>query len=180
MLIAHASTGVTDLAIGESQSDFGQAPRRRAGDLQANDILGGQIIIMILMAHFQLFSGLADVPAGGGASDRYEVYLPYIHDTGTANHIKALYVPVLPDINEHRTVLVKLANAVTGPCDFSPNNFPTKPVTHPDGSPIKAGDGVVNQIWLLCFDGGNGRCSPIMQCLGSRLGRRDRLSRCSL
>jgi hypothetical protein len=149
--IAHTITGPSDLAIG------GLNPiaikRRDGSDLQANDMLGGQIVILIFDGtFFQLFSGLAD-SSGGAAPDRYEIYLPYVHDTGTANHVIALYVPTLPDVAEHRTVLVKLANNVTGPCDFKPNNFPVYPVTHPDGSPIKAGDGVINQIWLLCFDG---------------------------
>jgi hypothetical protein len=149
--IAHTITGPTDIAIGSLNAIF--IKRRDGTDLQANDMLGGQIVILIFDGtYFQLFSGLAD-SSGGGAADRYEVYLPYVHDTGAANHVVALYVPVLPDIAEHRTVLVKLKNAVTGPCDFTPNNFPTKPITHPDGSPMNAGDGVVNQIWLLCFDG---------------------------
>lgn len=151
VLIAHTNTGPTDVAIG------GLNPiaikRWDGSDVQANDMLAGQIVILIFDGtYFQLFSGLAD-SSGGGASDRYEVYLPYVHDTGAANHVVALYVPPLPDINEHRTVLVKLANAVTGPVDFKPNNFPVHPVTHPDGSPLIAGDGVINQIWLLCFDG---------------------------
>jgi hypothetical protein len=151
VLIAHTITGPADIAIGGLNPIF--IKRRDGTDLQANDMLGGQIVILIFDGtYFQLFSGLAD-SSGGAAADRYEVYLPYVHDTGTANHIIALYVPVLPDVAEHRTVLVKLANNVTGPTDFKPNNFPVYPVSHPDGSPIAAGDGVVNQIWLLCFDG---------------------------
>jgi hypothetical protein len=151
VLIGHTVTGPADLAIG----GLNPIPikRRDGSDLQANDMLGGQIVGLAFDGtHFQLFSGVAD-SGGGGLSDRYEVYLPYVRDTGAANHVVALYAPALPDINEHRTVLVKLAHNVTGPCDFKPNNFPVHPVAHPDGSPIRAGDGVINQIWLLCFDG---------------------------
>jgi hypothetical protein len=151
VMVANTNTGPTTVAIGGLNP---VAVKRRDGsDLGAADIMAGQIIILSFDGtHFQLFSGLADSP-GGGPANRYEVYLPYVHDSGTPNHVIALYTPALPDINEHRTVLVKLTNAVTGPTDFTANNFPTHPVTHPDGSPIKAGDGVINQIWLLCHDG---------------------------
>jgi len=151
VLVGHTITGAATFAIGGLNQI---AIKRYDGtDVQAGDMLAGQICTLAFDGtHFQLFNGVPD-SAGSAGADRYEVYLPYVRDTGTANHVKAVYVPALPDINEHRTVLVKLANAVTGPCDFAPNNFLVKPITHPDGSPIKAGDGVINQIWLLCYDG---------------------------
>jgi len=151
VLVAHTITGAATIAIGGLNEI---AIKRYTGtDVQAGDMLAGQICTLAFDGvHFQLFNGVAD-SAGSAGADRYEVYLPYVRDSGSANHVVALYTPTIPDINEHRTVLVKLANAVTGPTDFTPNNFPTKPVAHPDGSPIRAGDGVINQIWLLCFDG---------------------------
>jgi hypothetical protein len=60
----------------------------------------------------------------------------------------------LPNINEGRTVEIKVANNTTGPVDFVANNFQVYPVRHPDGSELGAGDGVINQIFLLVFDGG--------------------------
>jgi len=152
VLIAQTNTGPTTITVG----NIGPAKvlHRNGSELNANDLLHGQIATLVCDGtNFQLQnSGVAD-GSGSGPSNRYEVYLPYVRDTGTANHVIGLYTPAIPDIAEHRTVLVKLKFATTGPTDFTPNNFPTKPVTHPDGSPIKAGDGVINQIWLLCFDG---------------------------
>jgi hypothetical protein len=123
--------------------------------LKANDLLAGQIADLVCDGtNFQVQNlGISD-QAGAGDIDRYEINIPYVHDTGTPNNLIGLYVPPLPNINEGRTCEIKLANNTTGPVTFKPNNFPVYPVRHPDGSDISAGDGVINQIWLLCWDGG--------------------------
>jgi hypothetical protein len=153
VLVAHTATGPTTIQIGNLAA-IG-VTRLDGTALKANDLLAGQIADLVCDGtQFQVQNlGVAD-QAGGGNIDRYEVLLPYIHDTGTVNHLIGLYVPALPNINEGRTVEIKLANNTTGPVDFKPNNFPVYPVRHPDGSELSSGDGVSNQIFLLCFDGG--------------------------
>jgi hypothetical protein len=154
VLVAHSVTaGGTTIQIG----DLPPAAVTRLGgaDLKANDLLAGQIADLVCDGtNFQVQNlGIAD-QAGAGNVDRYEIYIPYVHDTGTANNLIGLYVPPIPNINEGRTCEIKLANNTTGPVTFKPNNFPAYPVAHPDGSPIGPGDGVINQIWLLVYDGG--------------------------
>ncbi len=154
VLVAHSviAGGVT-ITVGGL--DPAPVVRLDGSALRANDLLAGQIADLVCDGRsFQVQNlGIAD-HAGSGDIDRYEAFIPYVHDTGTINNLVALYVPPLPNINEGRTVEVKLANNTTGPVTFTPNNFPTYPVAHPDGSAMSAGDGVINQIWLLCFDGG--------------------------
>ena len=154
VLVAHSVTAVgTTIQIGGLEP----APvvRLEGTDLTANDLLAGQIADLVFDgANFQVQNlGIAD-QAGSGNIDRYEVYLPYVHDTGTTNTLIGLYVPPLPNINEGRTCEIKLKNNTTGPVTFKPNNFPAYPVAHPDGSPMSAGDSVINQLWLLFLDGG--------------------------
>jgi hypothetical protein len=150
VLVAHTNTGPVRITIGSLNPT---AVKRRDGtELQPDDILAGQVVALCCDGtYFQLLTGAEGGGAGTGSITMVDI--PYVHDTGTANHVIGLYSPPLPNINEGRTVEVKLANNVTGPTDFTPNNFPTHPVAHPDGTPIKAGDGVINQVWLLCFDG---------------------------
>jgi hypothetical protein len=152
VLVLHSVTGATTIQIGDLAPTG--VKRLQGTDLLLNDLLAGQVADLVCDGtNFQVQNlGIAD-HAGAGDIDRYEVYLPYVHDTGTVNHLIGLYSPPLPDIHEGRTVEIKLANNTTGPVDFTPNNFPTYPVAHPDGSPMFPGDGVINQIWLLVFDG---------------------------
>jgi hypothetical protein len=162
VLIAHTITGPTTIAIGNINPTA--IKRRDGAELQANDMVTGQIATLVCDGtYFQLQNMGAD-GAVGGTTTLHNVDIPYVHDTGaldpnwtdpkqvTKNHVIGLYSPVLPDIKEGRTVEVKLDQVIQGPTDFAPNNFPIHPVAHPDGSPIVAGDGVPNQIWLLVFD----------------------------
>jgi len=154
VLVAHSVTaGGTTIQVGNLPPTG--VKQLDGTDLGANDLLAGQIADLVCDGvNFQVQNlGIAD-QAGSGNIDRYEISIPYIHDTGTANNLIGLYVPPLPDINEGRTCEIKLANNTTGPVTFKPNNFPVYPVRHPDSSDMSGGDGVVNQIWLLCFDGG--------------------------
>ena len=156
VLVAHS------VAVGGTTIQIGNLPpapvvRLDGTALKANDLLAGQIADLVCDdgGNFQVQNlGVAD-QAGGGDINRYEISIPYVHDSGTtANALIGLYVPPLPNINEGRTCEIKLQRNTTGPVTFKPNNFPAYPVAHPDGSPMSAGDGVINQIWLLCFDGG--------------------------
>lgn len=160
VLIGHTVTGPTTIAVGNINPT--SIKRRDGAELQANDMVAGQIATLVCDGtYFQLQNMGADGTVGGETTV-HKVDIPYVHDTGapdpdpeaaTKNHVLGLYSPALPDINEGRTVEVKLYQDILGPTDFKPNNFPVHPVAHPDGSPIQAGDGVINQIWLLVFDG---------------------------
>lgn len=162
VLIAHTITGPTTIAIGSINPTA--IKRRDGAELQANDMVAGQIATLVCDGtYFQLQNMGADGSVGG-VTTLHNVDIPYVHDTGALdpnwtdakqivkNHLIGLFSPVLPDIKEGRTVEVKLDQVIQGPTDFAPNNFPIHPVAHPDGSPIAAGDGVPNQIWLLVFD----------------------------
>jgi hypothetical protein len=162
VLVGHTVTGPTTIAIGQINPTA--IKRRDGAELQANDMVAGQIATLVCDGtYFQLQNMGAD-GAVGGTTTLHNVDIPYVHDTGaldpnwtdpkqiTKNHVIGLYSPVLPDIHEGRTVEVKLDQIIKGPTDFAPNNFPVHPVAHPDGSPIQDGDGVPNQIWLLVFD----------------------------
>jgi hypothetical protein len=151
VLVAHTNTGPTHISVGTLNPTT--VKRRDGAELMPSDLLAGMVATLVCDGtYFQLIN--MGVGAGaGGDTTVYSIDIPYVHDTGIANHLIGLYSPPLPNINEGRTVEIKLANAVTGPTDFKPNNFPIHPIAHPDGSPIQAGDGVVNQIWLLIFDG---------------------------
>ena len=152
VLIAYTNVaGGTTIQVG----DLAPIPIKRlqGTDLQAADLMAGQIADLVCDGtQFQL-QNIGIAVQAAGPIDRYEIKIPYIHDTGTANHLIGLYTPALPNINEGRTVEIKAAFNNTGPMDFKPNNFAIHPVAHPDGSPMIAGDVVVNQILLLVFDG---------------------------
>ena len=150
VLIAHTNTGPTRISVGSLNPTTVKRPD--GSELNPNDVLAGMVATMVSDGtYFQL----QNVGTGetGGPPTLQLVDIPYVHDTGVANHLIGLFSPPLADIREGRTVEIKLANNVTGPTDFQPNNFPIHPVAHPDGSPILPGDGMINQIWLLCFDG---------------------------
>ena len=151
ILVAHTNTGPVRIVIGTLNPT--SLKRRDGSELQPNDILAGMIATCACDGtYFQLINMEAQSPPGPPTTIMIDI--PYVHDTSVnANRVIGLYSPPLVDIREGRTVEVKLANNVTGPTTFIPNNFPEHPVAHPDGTPIKAGDGVINQIWLLCFDG---------------------------
>jgi hypothetical protein len=151
VLVAHTNTGPTRISVGTLNPTSVKRPD--GSELQANDLLAGMVATLVCDGTFFQCINISTGATGGGDTTIFQTDIPYVHDTGTPNHVVGLYSPPLPDIREGRTVEVKLYSNVTGPTDFTPNNFPTHPVAHPDGSPIKAGDGVVNQIWLLCFDG---------------------------
>ncbi len=162
VLIAHTVTGPTTIAIGNLNPTA--IKRRDGAELNANDMVAGQIATLVSDGSFFQLQNMGADGSVGGTTTLHNVDIPYVHDTGaldpnwtkpeqvTKNHVIGLYSPVLPNINEGRTVEVKLDQVIQGPTDFTPNNFPTHPVAHPDGSPIQAGDGVPNQIWLLVFD----------------------------
>jgi hypothetical protein len=153
VLVAHTNTGPTRITVGTLNPTSVKRPD--GSELQANDILAGMIAKLVCDGTYFQCINIGTGETGGGTTNVFQIDIPYVHDTGTPNHVVGLYSPPLANINEGRTVEVKLLNNVTGPTDFTPNNFPTHNVTHPDGTPIKAGDGVINQIWLLCFDGVN-------------------------
>jgi hypothetical protein len=162
VLIAHTVTGPTTIAIGSLNPT--SIKRRDGAELLANDMVAGQIATLVSDGTFFQLQNMGADGSTGGATTLHQVDIPYVHDTGALdpnwqsttqvvkNHVIGLYSPVLPDINEGRTVEVKLDQVIQGPTDFAPNGFPIHPVAHPDGSPIVAGDGVPNQIWLLVFD----------------------------
>jgi hypothetical protein len=160
VLVAHTVTGPTTISIGSLNPTA--IKRRDGSELQANDMMAGQVATLVCDGTFFQLQNLGVGGAAGGVGGQFKVDIPYVHDTGAAdpnqataafkNHLIGLFSPVLPDINEGRTVEVKLDQTILGPTDFAPNNFPIHPVAHPDGSPIVAGDGVPNQIWLLVFD----------------------------
>jgi hypothetical protein len=159
VLVAHTVTGPTTISIGSLNPTA--VKRRNGSELQANDMMAGQVATLVCDGTFFQLQNLGIGGAGTGAGGQFKVDIPYVHDTGAAdpnqtlpvkNHLIGLFSPPLPDINEGRTVEVKLDQNILGPTDFAPNNFPIHPVAHPDGSPIAAGDGVPNQIWLLVFD----------------------------
>jgi hypothetical protein len=159
VLVAHTVTGPTTISIGSLNPTA--IKRRDGSELMANDMMAGQVATLVCDGTFFQLQNLGVGGAAGGAGGQFKVDIPYVHDTGAAdpspspaftNHLIGLFSPPLPDINEGRTVEVKLDQNILGPTDFAPNNFPIHPVAHPDGSPIVAGDGVPNQIWLLVFD----------------------------
>jgi hypothetical protein len=150
VLVAHTNTGPTVIAVGSVNPT--NIKRRDGSELQANDLLAGQIATVVSDGTFFQLQNLGQ-SMGGGTASTYLVDIPYVRDTGTPNHLVGLYSPVLPNINEGTTVEINLKNNVTGITDFQPNNFPIHPVQHPDGSPIVSGDGVAGEIWMLCFDG---------------------------
>jgi Concanavalin A-like lectin/glucanases superfamily len=152
VLIAHTNTGPTRISVGSLNPTTVKRPD--GSELAAGDLLAGMVALLICDGTYFQCINIGTGETGAPNTSIFKIDIPYVHDTGTvANHVIGAYSPPLDDIREGRTVEVKLANAVTGPTDFTPNNFPTHPVAHPDGTPIKAGDGVINQIWLLCFDG---------------------------
>jgi hypothetical protein len=151
VLIAHTNTGPTRITVGSLNPTTVKRPD--GGELLAGDLLAGMVAMLISDGTYFQCLNIGTGETGGGDTNVFQIDIPYVHDTGTPNHVVGLYSPPLADIREGRTVEVKLKNNVTGPTDFAPNNFPIHPVAHPDGSPIKAGDGVINQIWLLIFDG---------------------------
>jgi hypothetical protein len=172
VLVGHTVTGPTTISIGNLNPT--SVKRRDGSELQQNDMVAGQIATLACDGtFFQLLNMGADGGLPGGTTTLQKVDIPYVHDTGAVdpatvppttanpnppqptftNHVVGLYSPALPDINEGRTVEVKLNQTIYGPTDFAPNNFPVHPVAHPDGTPIRAGDGDVNWIWLLVYDG---------------------------
>ena len=161
VLVGHTVTGPTTITIGNLNPT--SIHRRDGGELVANDMVAGQIATLVCDGTFFQLQNMGADGGVGGTTTLHQVDIPYVHDTGAPdsdqvnatfkNHVIGLYAPVLPNINEGRTVEVKLNQTIYGPTDFAPNNFPVHPVAHPDGSPIQAGDGVPNQIWLLVFDG---------------------------
>lgn len=160
VLVAHTVTGPTTISIGSLNPTA--IKRRDGSELQANDMMAGQVATLCCDGTFFQLMNIGVGGPGGGPGGQFKVDIPYVHDTGAQdadqanalfkNHLIGLFSPPLPDINEGRTVEVKLDQFILGPTDFAPNNFPIHPVAHPDGSPIVAGDGVPNQIWLLVFD----------------------------
>jgi hypothetical protein len=162
VLIGHTVTGPTTIAIGNLNPTA--IKRRDGAELQANDMVAGQIATLVSDGTFFQLQNMGADGTTGGATTLHNVDIPYVHDTGALdpnwananqvikNHLIGLFSPVLPDIREGRTVEVKLDQIIKGPTDFAPNNFPIHPVAHPDGTPIQDGDGVPNQIWLLVFD----------------------------
>jgi hypothetical protein len=151
ILVAHTNTGPVRITIGTLNPTALKRPD--GSELAANDILAGQIATCVSDGtYFQLQN--IGPSTGGGAPSVTMVDIPYVHDTSVnANRLIGLFSPPLIDIREGRTVEVKVLNNITGPTTFIPNNFPEHNVAHPDGSPLKAGDLVNNQIALLCFDG---------------------------
>jgi len=151
VLVAHSVTGPSTLTIGALNA---VAIKRRDGsETGANDLLAGQIATLVHDGTFFQLVNMGVSTGGGGTINNYFTDIPYVRDTGTANHLIGAYSPALPDLREGRTVEIRVLHNTTGPVDFTPNSFPTKPVVHPDGTPLNPGDGVVNQIWLLCYDG---------------------------
>jgi hypothetical protein len=152
VLIAHTNTGPTRIAIGALNPTTVKRPD--GSELAAGDLLAGMVALLICDGTYFQCINIGTGETGAPNTSIFKIDIPYVHDTGTnPNALIGLYSPPLDDIREGRTVEIKLKAAVTGPTVFTPNNFPTHPVAHPDGSPIQAGDGVDNQIWLLCFDG---------------------------
>jgi hypothetical protein len=161
VLVAHTVTGPTTISVGSLNPTA--IKRRDGSELQANDMMAGQVATIVSDGTFFQLQNLGVGGAAGGVGGQFKVDIPYVHDTGVQdpnqatatfkNHLIGLYSPALPDINEGRTVEIKLDQNILGPTDFAPNAWPIHPVAHPDGSPIVAGDGVPNQIWLLVFDG---------------------------
>jgi hypothetical protein len=159
VLIAHTNTGPTSISVGSLNPTA--IKRRDGSELQAQDMIAGQICTLVSDGTFFQLQNLG-IGGTGGVGSTFNVDIPYVHDTGAQdpdqvnaafkNHVIGLYSPPLPNINEGRTVEVKLDQFILGPTDFAPNGFPIHPVAHPDGTPISAGDGVPNQIWLLVFD----------------------------
>jgi len=153
VLVAHTNTGATRIVVGTLNPT--SVKRRDGSELQANDLLAGMVANLICDGtYFQLIN---DGGSGGGGGDTniVNIDIPYVRDTGTANHLIGLYSPPLVDLREGRTVEIKLAHNITGATDFTPNNFPVHSVVHPDGSPLTSGDGVIGQTFLLIFDGVN-------------------------
>jgi hypothetical protein len=161
VLVAHTVTGPSTISVGSLNPTA--IKRRDGSELQANDMMAGQVATLVSDGTFFQLQNLGVGGPVGGVGGQFKVDIPYVHDTGAQdpdqtnalfkNHLIGLYSPALPDINEGRTVEIKLDQTIYGATDFAPNNFPIHPVAHPDGSPIVAGDGVPNQIWLLVFDG---------------------------
>jgi len=173
VLIAHTVTGPTTICIGSLNPTA--IKRRDGSELQANDMIAGQVATLVCDGTFFQLQNMGVGGGTGGPGGKYQVDIPYVHDTGAPdpnytdatqivkNHLIGLYSPPLPDINEGRTVEIKLDQTIYGPTDFAPNGFPIHPVAHPDGSPIVAGDGVPNQIWLLCYDGAQWQVLDVYQ-----------------
>lgn len=151
VVIAHTNTGPVHISVGSLNPTTVKRPD--GSEMAAGDLLAGMVALLICDGTYFQCINIGTGETGAPNTTIYRIDIPYVHDTGTANHLIGLFSPPLDDINERRTVEIKLANNVTGPTDFKPNNFPVHPVARPDGSPIQAGDGVINQIWLLCFDG---------------------------
>jgi hypothetical protein len=164
VLIAHTNTGPTRISIGTLNPTTVKRPD--GSELAANDLLAGMVATMICDGtYFQLVNvGTGET---GGPISQQIIDIPYVHDTGIANHLIGLYSPPLADIREGRTVEIKLAANVTGATDFKPNNFPIHNVVHPDGSPLNMGDGLIGQIWLLVFDGTNWQLLGVMWTAGA-------------
>ena len=151
VLIAHTNTGPTRISVGTLNPTTVKRPN--GSELQAHDLLAGMVAVLVCDGTYFQCINIGTGEVGAGDTNIYKIDIPYVNDTGVANHLIGLYSPPLDDIREGRTVEIKLAHNVTGPTDFKPNNFPIHPVARPDGSPIKMGDGVINQIWMLMFDG---------------------------
>jgi hypothetical protein len=163
VIVAHTVTGPTTISCDGLNPVF--IRRRDGSNLQNRDILQGQIATLVCDGTVFQLQNMGVAEPVEAEQVFYRVDIPYVRDTSVptdGNSLIGAYSPPLPDIAEGRTVEIKLNRAVTGPTVFTPNSFPTKPVARPDGSPVQAGDGVTNQIWLLAFD------SEQWQIIGSR------------
>ena len=88
------------------------------------------------------------LPSGGGdtINNTYNVYIPYIADTGTTNALIANFVPPITSLVGGTTIEVKLANDITGPSTIKVNALAPVPVIRGNGQPLQAGDAVIGQI----------------------------------
>jgi hypothetical protein len=161
ILVAHTNTGPVTVAVGSVNPT--SVKRRDGSELQANDLVAGQVATIVSDGtYFQLAGGYAT--GAPGAPTIYQIDIPYVRDSSTnANVWIGAYSPPLANINEGRTVELKVANNVNGPVTFLPNSFPVHNVVHPDGTPLGLADGLIaGQIVILIFDGTN------WQLIGSR------------
>ncbi len=152
VLAAASNTGATTINVNGLGT---KAIKRRDGtDLQANDILAGAICVLIYDGNsFQLaFGGSGNTTINiSGAVDYYAI------DSGTANHVIAVFSPAITSLTGGLWVKVKVANNNTGGSDITVNGLSAVSIVRRDGSALQANDMLAGEIVILIYEATSGK-----------------------
>lgn len=150
VLVKTTNTGPSTIDAGAGRVNI----RRPNGlVLQAGDLNAGGLVDLVYDGTlFQMINFGGGTGAGGGTIN-YNLYLPYIVDTGTPNLIVANFVPAITTLAAGAAILVKVINFNTGPTVINVNALTGIPVKAQGGGDLLPYDVLAGSVFLFVYDG---------------------------